>query len=53
MGRELLQAIAQYLANETGKLSSLSSGVIRSIELLKERRTTLISASATSKIDVY
>ncbi len=44
--------ITQFLVNEIGRLSALSSDATRAIELLKERRAALISAAVTGKIDV-
>jgi len=46
------QAIAAYLDNETSKTDALIQQVEQGIELLKERRTTLISDAVTGKIDV-
>jgi hypothetical protein len=45
-------AIAFYLTRETGKVDSLIGRVEKSINLLKEYRTALISAAVTGKIDV-
>lgn len=45
-------AIVDYLGNETSKLDELTSEAQWSIELLKERRSALISAAVTGKIDV-
>ena len=45
-------AIVAYLARESAKIDSLLAESERSIELLKERRTALISAAVTGKIDV-
>ena len=44
--------IAEYLVVETAKLDSLTAEAGRTIELLQERRTALISAAVTGKIDV-
>jgi len=44
--------IARFIASETAKLDGLTAGAERSIELLQERRTALISAAVTGKIDV-
>jgi type I restriction enzyme S subunit len=44
--------IAEFLDIETTKLDSLNSEAQRGIDLLRERRTTLISAAVTGKIDV-
>ncbi|WP_077272869.1 restriction endonuclease subunit S [Acidithiobacillus caldus] len=46
------QAIAAYLDNETAKMDALIQQAKQGIELLKERRTTLISDAVTGKIDV-
>lgn len=44
--------IVKYLDRETAKLDTLLSEAQRGIELLKERRSALISAAVTGKIDV-
>jgi type I restriction enzyme, S subunit len=44
--------VVQYLAVEEERIENLEKGVQRSIELLKERRSALISAAVTGKIDV-
>jgi type I restriction enzyme S subunit len=44
--------IAAYLDRETAKLDTLTAEAQRGIDLLKERRTALISAAVTGKIDV-
>jgi type I restriction enzyme S subunit len=44
--------IAQFLNQETAKLDALTAEAERGIELLQERRTALISAAVTGKIDV-
>lgn len=46
------QQIANYLDNATCKIDTLISKAEKAIELLKERRTALISATVTGKIDV-
>lgn len=46
------QAIATFLDIETAKLDSLVARVHEAIELLKEKRTALISAAVTGQIDV-
>ena len=46
------QAIATFLDHETAKLDSLVAKVNQAIELLKEKRTALISAAVTGQIDV-
>lgn len=45
-------AITTFLDRETAKLDTLTAEAQRGIELLKERRTALISAAVTGKIDV-
>jgi type I restriction enzyme S subunit len=46
------KAIAAYLDVETAKFDSLINEAQRAIDLLQERRTALISAAVTGKIDV-
>ncbi|WP_027358256.1 restriction endonuclease subunit S [Desulforegula conservatrix] len=46
------QAIAAFLDKETSKLDTLISEAQKAITLLQERRTALISAAVTGKIDV-
>ncbi|MCD8477579.1 MAG: restriction endonuclease subunit S [Sulfurospirillum sp.] len=46
------QQIANYLDKSTCKIDTLISKAQKAIELLKERRTALISAAVTGKIDV-
>ena len=46
------QAIADYLDDKTSKIDTLIDKAIKSIDLLKEKRTVLISAAVTGKIDV-
>jgi type I restriction enzyme S subunit len=45
-------AITSFLDRETAKLDALTAEAQRGIELLKERRSALISAAVTGKIDV-
>jgi type I restriction enzyme S subunit len=45
-------AIVTFLYDETIKLDTLTTEAKRGIELLQERRTALISAAVTGKIDV-
>jgi type I restriction enzyme S subunit len=45
-------SIVSVLTAETSKLDALTQEATRAIELLKERRTALISAAVTGKIDV-
>ncbi len=45
-------AIVAYLDQQTAKLDTLTTEAQRAIELLKERRSALISAAVTGKIDV-
>jgi len=44
--------IVQYLEEQLGTFSQLEAQAERAIELLQERRTALISAAVTGKIDV-
>ena len=44
--------IANYINRETFRLDTLISKTKRSIELLKERRSALITAAVTGQIDV-
>lgn len=46
------QAIAAYLDEQTAQFDTLMTEARRGIELLTERRTALISAAVTGKIDV-
>jgi type I restriction enzyme S subunit len=46
------ESIVAYLSTETTKLDALTAEAERGIELLQERRTALISAAVTGKIDV-
>lgn len=46
------EEIASFVESETAKLDSLVAEVQHAIELLKERRSALISAAVTGKIDV-
>ncbi len=46
------QQIMKYLVNMTSKLDQVSEFASRQIALLQERRTALISAAVTGKIDV-
>jgi len=45
-------AIEAFLNKETAKLDALTADAEKAIELLKERRSALISAAVTGKIDV-
>ena len=45
-------AIAAFLDHETAKFTTLTTEANRVIDLLKERRTALISAAVTGQIDV-
>jgi type I restriction enzyme, S subunit len=45
-------AIVSFLNQETSKLDALTTEAQRGIDLLKERRSALISAAVTGKIDV-
>jgi len=44
--------ISSFLDNETARLNTLTAEAQRGIDLLQERRTALISAAVTGKIDV-
>ena len=44
--------IAAFLDHETEKIDTLITKARHTIDLLKERRTALISAAVTGKIDV-
>ena len=44
--------IVQYLEKETAKIDNLIAKAEQAIDLMKERRTALISAAVTGKIDV-
>ena len=44
--------IATFLDRETTKIDELINEAKKAIELLKERRTALISAAVTGKIDL-
>lgn len=46
------EEIAAFLDAETARLDALTAEATRAIALLKERRTALISAAVTGKIDV-
>ncbi|MBS0649542.1 MAG: restriction endonuclease subunit S [Verrucomicrobia bacterium] len=46
------QAIATYLDRETAKIDSLIADCSKAIDLLKEKRSVLISAVVTGKVDV-
>lgn len=45
-------AITGFLDSEIARLDALITEATRTIDLLKERRTALISAAVTGKIDV-
>lgn len=45
-------AIAEYIRVETAKLDALKTATDRTIALLRERRTALIAAAVTGKIDI-
>ena len=44
--------IAAYLDRETARIDALIAAKERSIELLKERRSALISAAVTGQIEI-
>lgn len=46
------RSIVAFLTLETAKLDELTAEAERAINLLQERRTALISAAVTGKIDV-
>ncbi|MGP6136989.1 restriction endonuclease subunit S [Enterobacter chuandaensis] len=46
------EKIADFLDHETAKIDTLIQKQLQQIELLKERRTALISAAVTGKIDL-
>lgn len=46
------RAIIEHLKSETGHFDTLTTEAQRAIDLLQERRTALISAAVTGKIDV-
>ena len=51
-GRAEQYAIVEYVKTEIAKLDALTAEAERAIDLLQERRTALISAAVTGKIDV-
>ena len=46
------ESIIKYLNRETARFDALKTKITRAIELLREKRTALISAAVTGKIDV-
>jgi type I restriction enzyme S subunit len=46
------RAIAAFLDRETARIDALIEKIRKSIDLLREYRTALISAAVTGKIDV-
>ena len=44
--------ISKYLDYETSRIDTLISKTVHSIELLKERRSALITAAVTGQIDL-
>ena len=44
--------IVEFLETETSKFDTLTGEANRAVELLQERRSALISAAVTGKIDV-
>jgi len=46
------KAIAQHIADESARIESLTIAANKSIELLQERRATLVSNAVTGQIDV-
>lgn len=47
------QTIVKYIEAETGKIDRLQAATTETIELLKERRSSLIEAAVTGKISVH
>jgi type I restriction enzyme S subunit len=45
-------AIVDYVREQTAKLDALKTATERTITLLRERRTALIAAAVTGKIDI-
>ena len=50
--RKEQELVSSYLDRETSKVDLMASEAERAIGLLKERRSALISAAVTGKIDV-
>lgn len=50
--REEQRAIVEYIARETAKLDAVRAATERTIVLLKERRSALITAAVTGQLDV-
>lgn len=46
------RAIVAHIAAETARLDALAAATGRSIALLKERRTALIAAAVTGRVDI-
>lgn len=46
------EEIAKHIDDKTSKIDTLTAKATKAIELLKEKRTSLISAAVTGKIDV-
>ena len=46
------KAILDFITFEAGRFGELSSNATKAVDLLQERRTALISAAVTGKIDV-
>jgi type I restriction enzyme S subunit len=49
---EEIEGIVAFVDKEIEKINRLEKETLKSVELLKEHRTTLISAAVTGKIDV-
>jgi len=49
---KLQEKIINYLDDKTSKIDKLISKSTKAIDLLKEKRTALISSTVTGKIDV-
>jgi type I restriction enzyme S subunit len=50
--REEQRAIVEHIARDTAKIDSVHAATERTVALLKERRSALISAAVTGQIDV-
>ena len=50
--KDEIEQIVTHIENQSRKYSELIDRAVDSIELMKERKTALISAAVTGKIDV-
>ena len=50
--KEEIEAIIKYIENEKARFDHLIDKAEQAIQLMQERRTALISAAVTGKIDV-